>query len=111
MTTIYLAQGDSVDIPLRLSNGSTGTNLTGSSVTFVMKSKFGTDSHSIQCLQGAASGNDTIPFSNGGITVPFTSEHTAKELLYFGNVIVTMLGKQVTFPSIGYITIKIKEAI
>lgn len=103
---ITLGQGDSDNIDaVLLANGS-GANVAGASITFHMKNDIGTVEHDITCTEGV-----TTPASSGGIVIPFTDTDTATPGLYFAKIPVLIDGKQTTFPSSGYLTVKIEKAI
>ncbi|MDM7919206.1 MAG: hypothetical protein QUS12_08590, partial [Methanosarcina sp.] len=88
-----------------------GANLTSGSVVFAMKNDMGTAEYDITCLPGATINGVAVPFSEGGVTIPFTATHTSTPGTFFGNFQVTIQGKQTTFPSSGNISVKIKKTL
>lgn len=103
---INLGQGDSDNIDaVLLANGS-GANVTGATIVFSMKNDLGTVEHDITCSPGTSTAA-----SAGGIIIPFTATETATPGLYFARIHVTLLDIQTTFPSSGYLTVKIEKAL
>jgi hypothetical protein len=108
---LELNQGDSNNIGMLLKSGGVGVDLTGSAVTFSMKNEAGTE-FDIQCVQGGTVNGQVYLFSEGGITVPFTSTHTVAAGVFQGKVTTVKDSVQKTFPSSNvYITVKIWEAV
>lgn len=111
---IELMQGDSAEVAIVLKENGIGVNLTGCSVVLSMRNDATTVEHDIACNMGATINRElptqeTIPFTEGGITVPFTATHTATDGLYFASITKNLFGEQSTFPNTGYITIKINK--
>lgn len=76
-------QGDVEILSAILLDNSTAVDLTGASITFVMKNDIGTIRHSIDCGEGSA---------NGGISIPLTAIETGTPGTFFGQVIVNFPG-------------------
>lgn len=108
---IELGLGDTDNIPSILKAGGVPVNLTGAAVTFSMTSESGV-SLDIECVEGALVNGEYVGFDEGGVTVPFTSTHTATADLFFGKFLVVFDGDQVTFPKgDDYISVKIWEGV
>jgi hypothetical protein len=93
-----------------------GVDLTGCTVTLSMINDISTVEHDIVCQPGAVlnagtQSEETVPFTEGGITVPFTATHTASHGLYFASITKNLFGERSTFPNAGYITIKINKSV
>lgn len=103
---INLGQGNSDNVDAVLLENGSGANVTGASIVFSMKNDLGTIEHDITCTEGVET-----PASAGGIIIPFTSVETEIPGLYFAKVVVTLQEVQTTFPSSGYLTVKIEKAL
>jgi hypothetical protein len=103
---INLTQGDSDNVDFILKADGVGVNIAGADVIFAMRNDLGTVEHDITCLPGVKT-----PPSDGGGIIPFTFVETEIPGLYFAKVVVTLQGVQTTFPSSGYLTVKIEKAL
>lgn len=113
---IELMQGDSASVAIVLKENGIGVDLTGCTVTLSMINDISTVEHDIVCQPGAVlnagtPSEETVPFTEGGITVPFTATHTATDGLYFASITKNLFGERSTFPNKGYITIKINKSV
>jgi hypothetical protein len=108
---IELNQGDTDSIGAVLKENNIEVDLTGSVVTFFMKNESGVE-HSIECLQGGIVAGVNYSFAQGGITIPFTTEHTQYADSFQGKLTAVKNSIQRTFPSSNiYISVKIWEAV
>lgn len=100
MVDIQLGQGDSDNIPVILNEAGTGSDLTGAVVKLILADLAGVFKFEITCLEGIRDpSTDEIvtEFSAGGITVPIASTHTVDDGYSYGEFIVTIGNRQVTF--------------
>lgn len=108
---LELNEGDSNNVGMLLKAAGVGVDLTGSVVTFSMKNEAGTE-FNIACTQGGTVNGVSYTFAQGGITVPFSSTHTASAGVFQGKVTAVKESVQKTYPSSNtYITVKIWEEI
>lgn len=103
---INLGQDDSDNVDAILLASGVGANVTGATIVFKMKNDLGTITHDITCTPGVST-----PASSGGIIIPFTDTETETPGIYFAKILVTLLEVQTTFPSSGYLTVKIEKAL
>lgn len=106
---IEIGQGDTDSIPAVLKENGVGFNLTGTTITFSLKNDLGSITYDITCLPGAIVNGVTVPFTEGGITIPFSSTETAASGLFFGVIKVNIFGQVKTFPNSEKLTVKIKR--
>jgi len=102
---IHLWTGDVEDVPAVLKQNNIGANLTGATVRFVMKNHKGL-TYQIPCNLGATieivpGTPTTVSAAEGGVTIPFTTEHTSAANIFVGIFIVTILERQSTFTNNG----------
>lgn len=100
MIDIQLGQGDSDNIPVILNEAGVGSDLTGAVVKLILSDLAGTFKFEIICLEGIRDPiTDEIitEFSAGGITVPIAGIHTVDDGYSYGEFIVTISNRQVTF--------------
>lgn len=119
-------QGDSDNITATLTENGMSSSLTHADVRFHMKNDIETSDYDIHCNE--------VDFSIGRVSVPFGSNHMAVPGTFFGQFVASIptgsdgyfgdsffeedffgwgfeMSIQHTFPSSGYITMKIEKAI
>lgn len=105
---ILLTKGDAQSVPITLKDANGAWDLTGSTVVFKMSNSEGTIT-SINCTLGTTIDGEEVTAAQGGATIPFTTTHTATVANYVCWVEVTKNGSPVTFPSAGYIEVRVTQ--
>lgn len=108
---IELTQFDSEEISAVLEEDGKATNLTGTEVTFVMTHERGNVTYTIPCRLSAVVNGTPVLYQNGGITIPLTKNETSQYGLFFGHFKVNTFGNVKTYPTTGYVEIKIAKAL
>jgi len=108
---IELFQYDSDDVPVVLFDNGSPVNLAGSDVNFVMTQDQQRYSYTIKCKMGATIDGNIIPYTAGGITINFSEMETSHDGLFFCYFKVSKFGKFITYPTVGYVTTKIKKKL
>jgi hypothetical protein len=88
MTTINIAQGDTAYKNFQLKEAGQPIDLTGYIVKFAMIDKDSGEQYEIDCLEGFTEqiGIDIIPYSQGGISIPFLPSITNNPGKYTGQI-------------------------
>jgi hypothetical protein len=114
MTDITFKTGDVDYVGIVLKQNNTGINLTGYTVTFVMKNTATSAKQTITCTQGATISGNSVEFASGGITIPFSSTNTGTAGSFNGEFILskTSPNSVIHIPSgTNYLTMTIIDAL
>ena len=76
MSDIEFKVGDADKVGAILKENGVGINLTGYDISFIMKSSSG-ERVTIPCTLNGVVNGVSVPATTGGVTIPFTTVHTA----------------------------------
>jgi len=107
MDDFILCQGDTIKtnyiIPMDL-------NL--KTVYFVFGKNLGSLSKKIKCTSQSVTSQNYKRMAEGGICIPFTGSDLEKPGSFFAQfLILDKNGNQITYPQIGYLSVKIQQSV
>ena len=111
MSDIEFKVGDADIVGAQLKENGVGINLTGYTVSLIMKSSAG-DRITIPCTLNAVVNGVSVPATSGGVTIPFTAVHTETAGNYRCEFLISDGDTTAHIPSgNNYLTMTIWEAL
>jgi len=111
VSDIEFKTGDADKVGAILKMNGVGINLTGYSVSFVMKSSDG-ERVIIPCTLNGVVNGESVPATSGGVTIPFTETHTATAGNYRCEFLISDGDTTAHIPSgNNYLTMTVWEAL
>ena len=107
MDDFVLCQGDTIKL-----NYVIPMDLALKTVYFVFGKNLGSFSKKIKCTSQSVTSQNYKRMAEGGISIPFTSTDLENHGSFFAQfLILDSRGNQITYPQVGYLSVKIQQSV